>query len=232
MNPFRIHYLQHVPFEGLGYIENWAREKGLKLSATKLFEFPSFPDLEEFDWLIVMGGPMSVYDELDYPWLKAEKTFIKSAIDANKTVIGICLGSQLIAAALGAKVYRNKKKEIGWFPVSLTQPALQNQFLNGFPETITVFHWHGDTFDLPNGAAHLMKSAICTNQAFLYKGKVVGLQFHLEMIPMALKEMIKNCQQELITDDYIHTEEEILKNTSLCSETNKYLASILNKLAM
>src|SRR2546428_2396131 len=123
-----IHYFQHVPFEGLGCIEDWANRKSHVLSSTRFFEKHTLSDLKTIDWLIVMGGPMGVYDESEYLWLKEEKEFIKKAIDANKVVIGICLGSQLIAEVLGAKVYKNKFTEIGWFPVEVFEGTKQFNF--------------------------------------------------------------------------------------------------------
>ena len=231
MKPIRIHYLQHVPFEGLGFIETWAKQHNYSLTATKFFENPVLPETNDFDWLVVMGGPMGVYDESIYTWLAEEKRFIKKAIESQKIVLGICLGSQLIAEVLGAKVYPNKKKEIGWYPVSLTEEARKNEILKSFPEEITVMHWHGDTFNLPAGAIHLMETDICKNQAFCYNNKVFGLQFHFEFTPDSLLTIVENCRNELVPDDYIQSESEILKNSSFCNTTNKYLIQLLDNLA-
>ena len=113
----RAHYLQHVEFEGLGSIEPWLKAAGYEITNTRLFESAKLPDLKKIDLLIVMGGPMSVNDEDDFPWLVSEKKFIREAINSGKPVLGICLGAQLIASATGARVYRNPIKEIGWFPI-------------------------------------------------------------------------------------------------------------------
>ncbi|MBI5808934.1 MAG: type 1 glutamine amidotransferase [Ignavibacteriales bacterium] len=232
MKQLRIHYFQHVTFEGLGYIETWATQNGHLLSSTKFFEDEfTFPNLCDFDWLIIMGGPMGVYDEEQYTWLKSEKEFILKNIEAQKTVIGICLGSQLLASALGAKVFPNKKKEIGWFPLTKTNEGKANNLLNDLPDEFTTFHWHGDTFDLPSGATHLLKTDICNNQAFLYKENVLGLQFHLEVTPQTLISMIDNGRHELKADDFIQTEAEILKQADHCYLSNEYLSNILTKLA-
>lgn len=231
MNTLRLHYIQHVPFEGLGYIETWARLNCHTLTSTKLYEKVCFPEMEHFDWLIIMGGPMGVYDESIFPWLKEEKKFIKKAVDYGKTVIGICLGSQLIAEVLGAKVYPNKKKEIGWFPVSLTQVSKQEILVQDFIDSIEVLHWHGDTFDLPKKSKHLLQTEICKNQAFLYNDRVLGLQFHLEATPESLKGMIENCGKELVAGELIQTEEEIIRKEHLCTQTNEILIRLLNKLA-
>ncbi len=185
----KLHYLQHVPFEGLGIIENWAVSNGFEISCTRLFADEKLPDIGSFDWLVVMGGPMGIYDHEAHPWLMAEKQLIKNTIDAGKTVLGICLGAQLIADVLGAKVYPGPQKEIGWFPLQGSNPLL--------PETLTAFHWHGDTFEIPKGATHLASSAACKNQGFIYNGRVVGLQFHLETTPQSMEALIENCGDEL-----------------------------------
>ncbi|MCO4292303.1 type 1 glutamine amidotransferase [Solitalea sp. MAHUQ-68] len=202
----KIHYFQHVPFEGLGYIETWINEKGFELSATRFYENDKLPDIQQIDWLIVMGGPMGVDDEDQYPWLKAEKEFIKKAIDANKTVLGICLGAQLIADTLGAAIYQSKFKEIGWFPVEVFEAT--HKF--NFPQNkITVFHWHGDTFDLPEDATLAASSRACINQAFRFKQNVVGLQFHLEATIESIEAMIENCGDELMPNAFIQSADQI-----------------------
>ena len=230
MKSLRIHYLQHVSFEGPGYIETWAISNHHKLSVTRLYEKLIFPAVSEFDWLIIMGGPMSIYDKDQSSWLKVEKEFIKSAIKADKTIIGICLGAQILAETLGAKVYPNRKKEIGWFPVFITECGKNHKILNDFPASLDVFHWHGDTFDLPKTAIHLFQTDLCANQAFIINDKILGLQFHLEVTPYTLKEMITNCRNELIPDDFVQREAEIIKHAYLCKETNTYLSHILNDL--
>jgi GMP synthase (glutamine-hydrolysing) len=177
----KIHYLQHMGCEGTGRIANWMSDRGHTVSATHLYRGESLPADDAFDFLVIMGGPMNIYEYRNHPWLPAEKQFIKRAIDSGKIVLGVCLGAQLIADVLGAKIYQNAKMEIGWFPVRFNAakhsvPAFQN-----FPEELTVLHWHGDTFDLPAGAVHLAGSEACKNQAFAFGQRVIGLQFHIEM---------------------------------------------------
>lgn len=230
MRPLRIHYFQHVPFEGLGYIEQWAIKNNHQLFSTKFYEDFTLPKISSFDWLIVMGGPMGVYDYKQFPWLSTEVEFIQQAIQADKTVIGICLGAQLIAAALDVKVYSNTKKEIGWFPLTKTKAGKQHRLLNELPDCFTSFHWHGDTFDLPKGSVHLLETKACSNQAFLYKDKVLGLQFHFEVTPETLKEITANCRNELVKEYYIQSEQEILTKIDYCKKSNDYLDSILTKL--
>src|SRR5690554_3748130 len=174
----RAHYFQHVPFEGLGSIEEWLQAKQFHLTATRFYENTALPELQAVDFLIVMGGPMSVNDEVQHPWLTAEKQFIQQMILAGKPVLGICLGAQLIASAMGARVYPNPEKEIGWWPIYSV--ANGNNDVFRFPPVTSVFHWHGETFDLPDGAIRLAESAGCGNQAFQLGHTVVGMQFHLE----------------------------------------------------
>jgi GMP synthase-like glutamine amidotransferase len=228
MEKLRIHYLQHVHFEGLGCIENWINKNGHILSCTKFFNDEPLPEISEFDWLIIMGGPMGVNDEDIFPWLNYEKKFIKKAIDSGKIVIGICLGSQLIANVLGAKVYPNQHKEIGWFDVYLTDEALKSRLFSDFESKIRVFHWHGDTFELPQGAKHLLKSEACEHQCFLYNEKVLGLQFHFEIMEENLKEMVIYGKSELNHAKYIQTEQDILNQRNLILENNNLMNKLLD----
>jgi GMP synthase-like glutamine amidotransferase len=206
--PMRAHYLQHVPFEGLGSIETWLTATGYQISATRLFDSEQLPALDGIDLLVIMGGPMSVNDEQAYPWLTAEKRFVRDAIRAGKTVLGICLGAQLIASALGARVYPNAVKEIGWFPV--TPVVSRAGSFSLFPESVDVFHWYGETFDLPPGATQLARSKTCENQAFQVGGSVIGLQFHLETTPESAKALVTNCRSELVPSETVQSEAEIL----------------------
>jgi GMP synthase-like glutamine amidotransferase len=204
----RAHYFQHVPFEGLGSIAPWLISAGFEITSTRFFASAVLPALNEIDLLVVMGGPMSVNDEAELPWLVQEKRFIRQAIEAGKPVLGICLGAQLIAGAAGARIYRNPVKEIGWLPIQGI--AANNSAVFRFPQTQKVFHWHGETFDLPAGATLLAKSEGCENQAFQLGRSVIGLQFHLETTPESAREIIANCRAELIPAKYVQTEKEIL----------------------
>jgi len=180
------------------------------LSATRFFENSDltdiqFPDMQAIDWLIIMGGPMNIYEHDKYPWLKSEKEYTRAAIDAGKTVIGICLGAQLIADVLGARVYPGAHKEIGWLPVELTKEAAHSDIFGFLPEQLTCFHWHGDTFDLPDGAVHLAKSEGCKNQAFIYYNRVIALQFHLESTSESVADIISHCQSEIVPGRFIQS---------------------------
>lgn len=223
----KIHYFQHVPFEGLGCLETFFKKPGNSITATKFFEDYKLPFIDICDVLVVMGGPMGVSDEHKFPWLKSEKEFIKKAIDKGKKVIGICLGAQLIAEVLGARVYANSVKEIGWYPVSITEDGKNSILFSDFPET-PVFHWHGDTFDLPVGAKNLLKSEGCKNQAFLYNNQVLALQFHLEMREHDIEGLIDNCKKEITKGEFIQTEEQI-RQKDFIQKNNEILHQLLTR---
>lgn len=225
----RVHYLQHVPFEGLGYIADWVEKNNFSISQTRLYDDPIFPELESFDMLVIMGGPMGTYEEDRYSWLKVEKAFVCKAIDAGKVVIGICLGSQIIASALGARVYPSEEKEIGWLPVTFTDDFAQKLF-GSKEKSPVIFQWHGDTFDLPEGARLLASSEACVNQAFLYKDKVLGIQFHFEVTQKSFTDMLDNGLDELKEGRYIQSETFIRTNAQYIPLTNRMIETALNKL--
>lgn len=232
----KIHWLQHVAFEGLGSIEKWAQEKGHALSCTRLFAGELLPALTAFDLLIVMGGPMGVYDQDKYPWLQEEKTFLGQVIAAGKPVLGVCLGAQLLADVLGAQVMANTEKEIGWFPAErasgVSARAVPEQLERVLPVRQTVFHWHGDTFTLPEQAIRLYSSAACVNQAFVYEERVIGLQFHLETTPASVTALVENCRAELAPAAWIQKEAEILSvGGDVFAEINRWMGALLEYLA-
>ena len=162
----RIHALQHVPFEGLGKIEEWAAKADHSIKSTRLHLHEPLPSIDSFDTLLVMGGPMGANDDGKYRWMRGEKLLIELAIQKEKKVLGVCLGAQLLAHVLGAKVYPNSQKEIGWFPIELNPPNVRHHPLSVLPQRTTVFHWHGDTFDIPKGATHLARSRACEKSGF------------------------------------------------------------------
>jgi GMP synthase-like glutamine amidotransferase len=226
-----IAVFMHVPFEGLGCIERWITKNNHTVSFTRFYEDDKLPDIDIIDWLIVMGGPMGVYDEAVYPWLAEEKAFIKKAIEAEKKVLGICLGSQLIAEVLGAKVYPNKQKEIGWFDVTLSEKANAASLFDGFENKFPVFHWHGDTFDLPEGSKNLLSSEVCKNQAYLFNDKVLGLQFHFEVTEETLQGMVEHGASELVESKTIQSADQILSTTEYIAANNQRMHQILDNLA-
>lgn len=209
--PLRAHWFQHVPFEGLGHIEPWLHRAGFEISCTRFFESPRLPDPAAVDFLVVMGGPMSVNDEDVYPWLADEKQFIRRILAAGKPLLGICLGAQLIASAFGARVAPNREKEIGWFPIEGLPPRNNSGFR--FPTSAEVFHWHGETFDLPPGASHLARSRACDNQAFQI-GSAIGLQFHLETTPESARALVENARGDLVPGPFVQSEADLLAATA------------------
>ena len=198
----KVHWFQHAPFEGLGLIEEWLVARGHTLSCTRFYADEAPPvNSGGFDWLIVMGGPMNVYQYDAHPWLSSEKHLIREAITAGKRVLGICLGAQLIADVLGGKVYRNCEREIGWFPVRAVSAGVSSAF--AFPDETPVFHWHGDTFSLPPGSLWLAESDGCAHQAFAVGKHVLGLQFHLEMTATGVSGIAQACAGELTPGRYV-----------------------------
>jgi len=184
-------WLQHVPYEGPGSISEWMARRGIPFPAVALWNNEPLPDPASLDLLVVMGGPMNV-DETDaHPWLLAERQFIRDAIDAGVRVLGICLGAQLIARALGAEVHPGPRQEVGWFPIRRIAGATHPLF-DDLPDELMAYHWHGDTFDLPEGAIHIAGSQRYPNQAFAWGDHVIALQCHLETTPQSARDIVDN----------------------------------------
>ena len=227
----RLHVLQHVPFEGLGHIDSWIRRRGHRLTLSRLYEGAKLPDPEAFDRLVILGGPMNIHEEAAYPWLVEEKALIKEALAAGKSAVGICLGAQLLADGLGSRVYAGSHREIGWFPVRLTAAGQRTALTEGLPAVTTVFHWHGDTFDLPPGAVHLFESEACANQAFLLDNRILGLQFHLESTPETVQQLLTHCRDELIPGPFIQGVAQIADTVpERFARINNLLETLLDRL--
>jgi GMP synthase-like glutamine amidotransferase len=223
--------LQHVPFEGIGSIQKWMEARGMSISTALLFDGALLPLPAELDWLIVMGGPMSVNDESIHPWLRPEKRLIAQAIEAGKMVLGICLGAQLVAAALGARVFPNACKEIGWFPVRRTKGPTDSRLAPLFADELDVFHWHGETFELPRGATRFLESDACENQAFSLGSRVAGLQFHLETTQASAALLIECSRDEIVPSATIQTESEMLSRPERFTAINRLMDSVLERLS-
>lgn len=173
---------------------------------------------------------MSVYQENEYPWLKQEKAFVRSAIEAGKSVLGICFGAQMLSEILGSSVRRNDFREIGWHNVELTQSLKEELFLQGLPPSLTVFQWHGDTYELPPGARRLFTSATCLEQGFVYGENVVALQFHPEVDEQCLSNLITNCRSDLQGGgSYVQSEAEILNRPEMIEDSARLMFSILDR---
>ena len=228
----RLHYLQHVPFEDIGTIRGWAETAEMRIRGTRLYHAEKLPSVEEFDWLVIMGGPMNVHEEALYPWLTAEKRLVRRAVENRKIVLGICLGAQLIADVLGAGVQSNSYREIGWFPIYKSPESDQAAISAVIPDGLHVLHWHGDRFDLPEGSVPIGYSAACDNQGFVLDGRVVGLQFHLEMTPGRLERLIDHCRSELDGGPYVQSPDAMLADRERFKTANAVLDSLLERLAI
>lgn len=201
----KVHVFQHVPYEGLGALESWFARRQAEVNVTRFFDDAELPTTDP-DVLVVLGGPLSVNDEGRYPWLSVEKQYLRRAIEARVRVFGICLGAQLIASALGARVRPNKTREIGWLDVEGTGASPMFERARQYP----VFQWHGETFDLPNGATLLATSEACTHQAYAIGATVLGLQFHLEMTAPGAALLVDRCRDELVPGPFVQSEAELL----------------------
>lgn len=242
----RIHALLHVDFEDLGFIEQWANNHGHTITYTRFYNEDSLPEQDTFDWLIVMGGPMSIHDQQEFPWLADEKQFIQQSIDNSKNVIGFCLGAQLIADCLGATVKPSGVKEIGWLPIELTEEGKSHPLLQKLPKQVfTVFHWHGDGFDCPKGATAIATSDAWTNQGFIYQTPlnkelgsfVIGWQCHFEVTQESMIKMVEHGRDEIQKElnNYpksIQSSAEIIEHSNkYIEDNNAWLATILDTLS-
>jgi GMP synthase-like glutamine amidotransferase len=180
--------LQHIACEPPGVYEDVLNERGATIQRVELDEGEPLPDWRAFDAIIAMGGPMGALDEVDHPWLADEKRLIGDAVRSGLPFWGVCLGVQLLAASLGARVYPGSAPEVGLLPVTLTDEALADPVFAGMPRELLSLQWHGDTFDLPDGAALLAGSPAYPNQAFRFGSAAYGVQFHLEVSPALARE--------------------------------------------
>lgn len=209
-----MHFLavRHLLREGAGTLEQYLISRGDTLDYWDIARDPSVPDgADQYDAVIVLGGPMGVYEEDLYPFLRSEIEWLREILRSRKPVLGICLGAQLLAAALNARVTRGPRKEIGWHEVRLTGEGVKDPLFRCFrdevkgrdPVCVPVFQWHGDTFELPLGALRLAQSPLYENQAFRYDNYVYALQFHVEMTEEMIREWIREGREELVAADYV-----------------------------
>lgn len=222
----RIHWLQHADFEDLGCIGPWLAARGHEIKSTRLYRGETPPDVDAFDALIVMGGPMNIYEFDAHPWLHTEQALIRTALAQGRRVLGVCLGAQLIADALGGAVTRNAETEIGWFPVTRTAVGRFHPLFADLPDSFIAFHWHGDTYALPPGAVRLAESAACPQQAFAWdNGRVLGLQFHLEVTREQMREWFHHETPQPAR--YVQSAAEILSAEDAFEANNDAMRAIL-----
>ncbi|MFT6236210.1 MAG: GMP synthase (glutamine-hydrolyzing) [Lentimonas sp.] len=217
----KILCLKHIAFEGPGTLALWALTRGHELEVSAVYQNQPLPGPETFDALLVMGGPMNIHEDALYPWLAKEKSYVRDAIAAGKYVIGVCLGAQLIADALGATVSKGANTEIGWFPI---RPSTDCPDSLPLPDELRVLHWHGDTFEIPEGAQLIAFSHACENQGFFYQERVLALQCHLEMTPQSLALLIAASRNELVNARYIQDADRMLAEPD---STYEHMRSVL-----
>jgi GMP synthase-like glutamine amidotransferase len=217
---------RHFDFDDPAAIVEWARNGGHKLEIRDPSQGIRKEWLEAMDLLVILGGPMSVYQEREYSWLVEEKAFVRRAVDQEKKVLGICLGAQMLADVLGGTVSRNREKEIGWHRMRRTDE--RHPWLADLPESFTSYSWHGDTYTLPAGARRLAYSEACGEQAFAYGDRVLGLQFHLETTPDCIDQMLERWSCELQDKPYIQRAADIRAGMAHSGAANRLLQQILN----
>jgi GMP synthase-like glutamine amidotransferase len=224
-----IHVFQHVPYETPDLIVGWANSRNIELKTIKFWLSETvIPSASKIDELIVMGGPMNVDDVKEFPWLKSEIETISVLISQKKKVLGICLGAQLIAKAAGAAVYKNTRPEIGWFPIVLD--SQKPYWFKDFSPEETVFHWHGDTFDLPKDATNFASSRTTTHQAFYIAEHVLGLQFHIEVSGngvLEFEEFLEKDCEKYAREMFVQDVAEIKLRSSQYNKT-KHLHGVLD----
>lgn len=223
----RVRILQHVAFEGPAALAPALHAAGHSIALTRLWAGEPLPGLADFDWLVVLGGPMSVHDEAQHAWLAPEKGLVREAVAGGRRVLGICLGAQLIADALGAPVTPNREREIGWFPVERAPGAEASPFGRALPARFPAFHWHGETFALPPGAVRLASSAACAEQGFALGDRVLGLQLHVETTREAAEALVAHCADELVPGPWVQDAAAILAPDAPFAEAQQVLRGLL-----
>lgn len=226
----RVHIIIHARFEKPGAIEPWAIKNGHTLTFTHTYRGEQLPDISEFDFLVIMGGPQSPLELDKYPYLRDEIALTKLAVNQKKIVLGICLGAQIIGESLGAKTERSPNKEIGVFPIQLTDEGINDSIFSKLPTTFDVMHWHNDMPGVPAGSAILAYSEGCPRQIIRYNESVYGLQCHMEMTNELVKGMTEHCGDDLKPGKYIQTTEELVSADQ--SKINEKIFFILDQLAV
>ncbi|TBU92919.1 type 1 glutamine amidotransferase [Phytopseudomonas dryadis] len=226
----RVAILQHVPFEGPAAIANWLDGYGVQPQVCALYLQQALPRLDEFDLLVVLGGPMSVHDEVALPWMSAEKRLIHQALMAGKRILGICLGGQLLAEALGASVTACSQAEIGWWPLEKHADSARSPLGRMLPQRLMALHWHGEQFDIPHGALPLYGSAACANQGFVWRERAIALQCHLETTAGSVEALLEHCADELTRPGAVQDSAALRDGIPHCGSANSTLFRVLDYL--
>ena len=192
-------FIQHGDVDKPGLVTEVLAELEIELRVVHPYDGEALPlDASRFDGLVLGGGGQSAYEVELYPYLEGECGLVRAALASQKPVLGLCLGAQLIAQALGAKVQRAERKEIGFFPVTLTPDAAADPLAAVLPGIFGAAHWHGDVFEIPKGAVRLASTALTPNQMFRYGKTCYGFQFHLEMTPALFEELVWDSEEYLV----------------------------------
>lgn len=225
-----IHILQHGKSEivGPGTIQEWAKEKKHKINTTRVDLNEPYPELNEFDFLIILGGVQGAYEEEKHPWLKKEKNWIRYVIEQQKHVLGICLGAQLIAESMGGKAKKHSHKEVGWWPIKFVKQVNNHPLLKNIPDNKHFYQFHQDTFTLPSSGELLAYNHVCKNQAFSIGNRVLALQFHPEMTLENATSMIEELNETFNEESsFIQNSKQIIKVQKF-KNTLFYMKKILN----
>jgi GMP synthase (glutamine-hydrolysing) len=229
MERMKILFVIHAAFERPGCIESWAKKHGHQTQEVNPYKGEKLPDIKDFDFLVVMGGPQSPLKIDKAPYLADEIKLIKQAVKEKKRILGVCLGAQLIGEALGAKTEQSPSREIGVYPIELLDGAKYDPIFQRFPESFDVMHWHSDMPGIPEGAVLLARSEGCPRQAFSYGDRIYGFQCHFELTQELVKGMIENCSDDLKAGTYVRTEKELMETEY--SQINSKLENALDYLA-
>lgn len=219
----KIDVIQHVAFEGLAAIQEWCDNKGVDVRNYRLDQSQLLPNAEDIEFLIILGGPMSANDT--YHWLEQERELIRQVMLLKKPILGICLGAQQIAKVLGAAIFQGADKEVGWHPIQST-----STMFDFIPRDMTVFHWHGEQFELPQGATKLFQSEACPQQGFVYDHRIIGLQFHFESTKESIETLLANDSDYIDEGRYVQTASEIERHL-IPTENKTVLFELLDYLS-